>query len=73
MANKQVRMEKKDWEHQCSLISHNMLLKKYIQFVYEKITQHVFLCFYVFCRFLDQIRLKKTVFLDLHEKNVSLI
>ena len=27
MANKQFRMEKKDWEHQCALKSHNMLSK----------------------------------------------
>ena len=37
MANKQLRMEKKDWEHQCALISHTMLLKtNKLKILYEK-------------------------------------
>ena len=64
MANKQFRMEKRLGTSVCADISKYALKNQYVQFLYEKTTQHIFFLmkFLVFCRFLNQIRLQKTVF-----------
>ena len=65
MAKKEFRLEKKDWEHQFALISHNMLKKtNRVNFYIKKSTQFFFDKHFGFfcCRFLDQIRHQKTVF-----------
>ena len=63
MANKQFRMEK-NWEHQCALISHTMLSKTNMLKFYRKksLKKKFWMKIWVFCRFLDQIWLQKTVF-----------
>ena len=55
---------KKNWEHQCALISHTMLSKTNTFNFYRKKSLNTFfwMTIFVFCRFLDQIRLQKTVF-----------
>ena len=72
MANKQFRMEKRLGTSVCADISKYALKNQYIQFLYEKNhSLHFFgwrYCF--FCRFLNQIRLRKTVFWTNMEWNV---
>ena len=63
MANKQFGMEKILGTSVCAEISQYALKNQYLKILYEK--NHIFLDEILgFCKFLDQIRLQKTVFFD---------
>ena len=71
MANKQFRVEK-NWEHQCALIFRNRLWKTNTFNLYMKNHSTNFFGWtfgFFFCKFLDQIWLRKTVFWTNTEKN----